>query len=422
MKQLRKGLLWVLLVAGLGCLAQAQEDISNRSFTLTKINFQGLKTIATDQAMAGSGLQTGQTVKVQHLKDAAQRMLDRGIFRAARLQYKYVGDALEVTFTVEENITSLPCLFDNFPWFTNEEIQAAIRRDLPNFDGKATEGGEMVETIRQSLTKLLRENNIAGRVETEMAGLGAAHMFKLEEVKLPICAINFDGVAAFDESHLRGVVQELFQVEYSRSINNLIVRDTVIPLYRQKGYLKVRLKQLQGAFNKEGDAKCKDKVSVLIPLEEGASYKWNEPVWSGNELLTTEMLNRRILLKAGEVADGVKIDKGIAQVSLEYQERGYFGLRLNPQPQFDETARTVTFRFTITEGQRYKIGSLTLTGANAARGQKLKEQWATIEGQPFERSLLRTLLEKSSVSGRNVSLSNIAEHEKLLVNVTVEIN
>ncbi len=422
MKQARRGLWWLVLVAGLSCLAQAQEDISARTFTLTKVNFEGLKTIAPDKAIAASGLQTGQKVQVQHLKDAAQRMLESGLFRAARLQYKYLGDTLDVTFIIEESLTSLPCLFDNFPWFTNEEIHAAIRRDLPNFDGKATEGGAMVETIRKSLEKLLRENNLAGRVETEMAGLGSAHLFKLEDVKLPICAINFDGVAAFKESHLRGVVQELFQVDYSSSINRLIARDTLIPLYRQKGYLKVRLKQVQGTFNKEGEAKCKDKVTVRLTLEEGVAYKWNEPVWSGNEVVTTEILQRQFLLKPGDVADGLKIDKGILQVTIEYQERGYFGLHLTPQPQFDETARTVTFRFAITEGQQYKIGSLTVTGANATRGQQLKEQWATIEGKPWEVSLLRRLLEKAAVTGRNVSLSPAAEHEKRLVNVTVEIN
>jgi outer membrane protein assembly factor BamA len=414
-------LLLCLIVVWLACSAHAQPDISTRQFTLAAIHFEGLKNIEAAKAVALSGLQKGQAVKLQHLNEAAQRLLESGIFGQVKYRYKYRGDDLEATFVVEESRTSLPCYFDNFAWFSDDELHAAIRRDLPNFDGKATEGGEMVETIRKALERLLGENKLPGRVEAEMTNFGSAHLFKVDGARLPICAVNFAGVTAFEEAFLRGTLEELFTVDFSRAINALIARDKLIPLYRQKGYLKVRLQRLQGIFHKAADDKCRDKVTVLLPIEEGLSYQWNEPVWSGNQVLTPELLNRRLTLKPGEVADGLKIDKGIRQISEEYTERGYFGLQLQPQPQFDDAARTVTFRFTLHEGPQYNFGNLTLTGANATRGQKLKEQWATLEGKPYTSALLRKAFETAALSGRNVQITTAPEHEKRIVNLTVEI-
>ncbi len=411
---------WAMVVfAWLITSAHAQQDINTRQFTLAKVHFEGLKTIAADKAMTVTGLQTGQTVKLQHLQEAGQRMLDSGLFRSVSFRYKYQGEALEATFVVEESVSSLPCSFDNFPWFSTEELYAAIRRDLPNFDGKATEGGEMVEVIRKALERLLREHKLAGRIEHEMASYGSAHMFKVEDAKLPICAVTFDGATVFEASFLRGALQELFAYEYSRSINTLIARDRLMPLYRQKGYLKIRLKPAQGTISKEGE--CKEKVTVLLALEEGVSYQWNEPVWSGNQVIAKEVLQRRIPLKPGEVADGLKLDKGIQQIAMEYGEQGYFGLKLDPQPQFDDNARTVTYSFSIEEGPRYNLGTLTITGPSATQGQKLKEQWASIEGKPYEEKLVRQTLEKSGLAGRKLDLSTAADHEQHIVNLTLEI-
>ena len=111
------GLGGLLFFIFLPFLVLGQQDNNTRQFTLSQINFEGLKTIAADKAIAASGLQKGQTATLQQLKEAAQRLLGSGLFRQVKFQYKYLGNNLAATFVVEEHQASMPCHFDNFAWF-----------------------------------------------------------------------------------------------------------------------------------------------------------------------------------------------------------------------------------------------------------------------------------------------------------------
>lgn len=419
MKQVQFSMWLALVFVWLGGQAYAQQDLNTRQFTLSQINFEGLKTIEVSKAREASGLQTGQTATLQQLKEAAQRLLGSGLFRQVKFQYKYLDKNLAATFVVEEHQASMPCHFDNFAWFTDEELYAAIRRDLPNFDGKATEGGEMVETIRRALEKLLRERKVSGTVEAELANMGAVRVFKAVDVKLLVCELNFSGVTSIEEKHLREAAKEILGAEYSRIISGLIARETVVPLYLQKGYLKVRLRMAQAQIS-SATGKCQNQVAVLVPVEEGLSYQWNAPTWTGNQVLTAAILNHQFALNPGDVADGMKIRKGIAEASGEYLKRGYLGIQLKPSADFDETARTVTYRFTLEEGPQYQVGELTLKGFDAAESQKLKEYWQPLMGKPYDASILERIRKKMDANPRKVTTHLNPNHQTRMADLMLE--
>ncbi len=409
----------VLLLVLLPAVVLGQADLNTRQFTLSEIKFEGLKTIEASKAREASGLQTGQTATLQQLKEAAQRLLTSGLFRQVKFQYKYLDKNLIATFVVEEHQATMPCHFDNFAWFTDEELYAAIRQELPNFDGKATEGGEMVETIRRALEKLLRDHKVSGAVEAEMANMGAVHVCKAVDVKLPVCELGFSGVTSIAEKELQEAMKEIFGAEYSRIVSSLIARETIIPMFLQKGYLKVRLRSAQAQISKAA-GKCQNQVAVLLPLEEGLSYQWNAPNWTGNQLLTAAILNHRFALKPGDVADGMKIRKGISDAIGEYEKRGYLGVQLKPSTDFDETARTVTYSFTLAEGPQYQVGELTVKGFDAAETRRLKDYWQPLMGKPYELSILEGILKKISADPRKVTNHLESDHQARTANLTLE--
>ncbi|MFN7928708.1 MAG: POTRA domain-containing protein [Blastocatellia bacterium] len=412
--------LCLLVALLLACFSGQAQDINTRTFKLTQIQFEGLKEITLEKAIETTGLQKGQSVQLPLLQQASQRLLTSGLFRQVNFKYRYRGDEIEATFVIEENRTSLPCFFDNFAWFTDEELYAAIRRDLPNFTGKATEGGEMVETIRRALEKLLRENKLTGRVEAEMTNGGNTHLFRVAETKLPVCEVNFAGVAAFDLKPLREEMKEIFGTEYSREASVIIARDRVVPLYHQKGYLKIRIKGAQATFNQATSGKCAQQVTVLFPLEEGLSYRWNAPNWSGLEVLTVDLLTPRFGLKPGDVADGLKIRKGLRDISDLYLSKGYFGLDLKPQPSFDEAARTVTYNIAMKEGPQYKIGALITQKLPDTLNQKLQQQWQAIAGKPYEATLVNSVLQRFINDPKAYELRMEPNHQTLVVQLTIE--
>ncbi len=396
----------LIIVLFVGVQAHSQ-DISKTQFKIAKINFEGLTSVSREKAVEATGLKIGQTVLVENLKQTSQRLIDSGLFSSVRLRYNYNGDQIEASYIVVESISATPCVFDNFVWFTDEEIFAAIRQTVPNFDGKATEGGEMIESIRKSLEKLVRTKSSGGNIEHEMGGANSFHVFRVTELPLPICSIQYSGNTIFNPAQLTGAAKELLTSDYSRMTNRIVVRETIIPMYLEAGFLKIKTLSLKA--QPENSDKCKNGATLLLGFNEGVSYKWNGVTWSGNQALANERLDKLFTLKLNDIADGLKINKGINLTSMNYQERGYFDAQINPVPTYDEAAPSVSYTITITEGERYNFGELAIKGLSESVTQSFIKRWESLKGKPYDAATLQSFITQSvRENGAEIKLTQSA--------------
>src|SRR6266850_8370722 len=149
----------------LATLIASASMASAQAGRLTKIDVVGLKRIPPAQVIAASELKIGQTVDASVLDAAATKLMQSGLFK--KLTYRVRGAAGQATvvFEVEEANRSLAVVFENFVWFTDDELDAAIRNDIPFFNGTAPEAGDTTQKITQALQRLLNEKKIPGRVE-----------------------------------------------------------------------------------------------------------------------------------------------------------------------------------------------------------------------------------------------------------------
>src|SRR5262249_53953554 len=60
---------------------------------------------------------------------------------------------------------AIPCVFDNFVWFKDQEIINEIRNDLPSFDGTAPETGDSINKILGALERMLKKKGLPKEVE-----------------------------------------------------------------------------------------------------------------------------------------------------------------------------------------------------------------------------------------------------------------
>jgi outer membrane protein assembly factor BamA len=387
--------LWLIIVLFVGVQAHSQ-DVSKTQFKLTKINFEGLASVPKEKAVEATGLKIGQTILLENLKQTSQLLLESGLFNSVKLRYFYNGDQLEVTYVVVEVISSVPCFFDNFMWFSDEEILAAIRKDIPNFDGKATEGGEMIDVIRKSLEKLVRTKSSTGVIEHEMGGNGSAHVFKVSETTMPICSIEYQGNTIFNPAQLTGAAKELLNSDYSRITNRLIVRETIMPMYLEAGFLKIKTLALKATPELSSNPKCKNGATLILSFNEGVSYKWNGVNWSGNQVLSKDKLDKLFQLKMNETADGLKINKGLNLTNMNYQERGYFDAEIKPVPTFDEAVPSVSYAVTISEGEQYKFGELAVKGLSESVTKNFQQRWEALRGKPYDAQVMQGFVAQAS--------------------------
>ena len=377
----------LLLVSSFYLDASAQQPTSGGGPKLVRIEFAGLKRLTREQLLEASGLEIGQVASSEVLDAAAQRLMDSGLLRKLAYRLHTEGNQATVTFQIEEGGGGVaPVIFDNFVWFTDEELTDAVRREVRTFDMTAPSAGNMTEAIALALQHFLNERKIPGTVEymasENLVNRKLEHVFTIRGHVLPICSLHFPGAHNIEEDRLIKSSQALLGTEYSRRFVSGFTFSNLFPFYRELGQLRATFAQSQAKA--ETTTTCKNGVELTIGIDEGAIYSWDDPEWSGNQVLTSQELDTALGLKAGEVANGLKFDKGIASVGKTYGRKGYIAAFVRSQAEFDDATRKVSYHLDVKEGPQYHMGNLIIKGFSDNLGNYLRGRWEMKAGDVYD--------------------------------------
>jgi len=364
-------------------LAGAQERL-----TLDRIEFVGQKRLSVSQLTSLSELKIGQLVDANVFDAAAGKLLQSGLLRKLSYRVRSAKGRATITFVLEENAANLPVVFENFVWFTEEELVSAIRADVPFFNGTAPAAGETLDKITAALQRLLDQRKITGRVEAlpNLAGEKFQLIFAVTGAKVPVCAIHFPGAKVVSEAELIKASQPILKSEYSQKDIAAFPQTSLMPLYRHLGHLRAQFQTPTAVF--ESSAQCPSGVVVTIPVEEGDAFTWGRSEWDGNEKLTVEELATALGMNPGEIADGLKIDKGLKQVRLAYARRGHITAQVKESFDVEPKSAQVNYKFVINEGPRYFMGDLIVSGVTQADADQLKAKWKLGTNTVFDETYL----------------------------------
>lgn len=372
----------LLIAVGPPCLAQ-------QTTILRRIEFVGLKKMTVPQAIEASGLKVGDPFNPQIIDAAAEKLMQSGLFKKLGYRVRTADNDATVIFEVEEAARNLPVVFENFVWFSEDEIARAIRQDIPFFDGTSPEAGLTTDKIAAALQRLLAQKRINGKVE-HMPYLNLANgrqeiLFTVEGVKIPVCSVSFPGANIIPEAELIKASQALLKTNYSRKDAGGFAEHTLFPLYRHLGYLRAQFKQ-PTATVEASPGRCDGGVLLTIPVEEGVAYSWDSATWTGNQAVLAGDLNEALGMRSGELADGLKIDKGLKEVRKAFGRRGYIGASFKESIEFDDATRRVSYSFRVNEGRRYFMGNLIVNGLPEAEVERLKSKWTLGTNAVFDES------------------------------------
>ena len=357
---------------------------------VAKIEVEGLEHLSVDEVIATSGLKTGGPLSVAELDAAGQKLVDSGLFTKVGYRTTSKGSQVTVIFQVKERSGGQsPVVFDNFVWFTDDELIAAIKQQVPSFAGTASDAGSMAENIKRSLENLLKEHHIDGTVDygAEQAGLNSEkqeHVFSVSGVPIPICSLRFPGAKNVSEEKLVMSSRQLTDNNYSLKSAIAFSTFSLLPIYREAGQLRARL--AKPVTKLDPSAKCQGGVELTIPVEEGPVYLWEKAEWTGNEALLANELNAALGMKNGDVANGVKIDKGMLEVRRRYGHTGHLDAKVDAEPELNDSTKRLSYKIVVKEGPQYKMGKLTIKGLDEEDANSLQERWKLRNGEVFDTS------------------------------------
>jgi outer membrane protein insertion porin family len=375
--------------------AQQQGETAPKVSKIAGITVTGTRKFPIDQIVSASGLKTGDVVSAEQIQAAADRLAALGIFSAVNYRFSSKGETISLEFQVQEGHT-VPLSFDDFPWFTDDEIAAAVRREVGLFTGESPESGVMVDEIANVLDKLLASRHIKGELTHQLVaaptGNGMVLQFRVEAPGLRIQSVQFGDPLAAGSERLKDRISDIKGQPYSRFAIEVFENEQLRPLYTSKGYLRAKIGPPQPHMVGNSDDPEKSNIEALIPVTPGPVYSWNGVSWRGNTAVPSTSLDAVVGIKTGEVADGMKIDALWRDLELEYGKRGYLDAKLDVQPEFDDNARRVSYRVNIVEGPQYRMGEMVVTGLSLDAEKQLRHAWQLAPGQVFDNGYFEKLL------------------------------
>jgi outer membrane protein assembly factor BamA len=377
------------VVAGLlffpAAFAQAPNTDGNGK--LESVNVTGSAKYRSDQIAPETGLSVGTTITKFDLQRGADRLAQLGLFASVQYRFATEDTGVRAEYQVTDAPT-LPVLFDNFPWFTDDELIAALKKGVPLFDGTAPQRGSILNEMSSTLELLLGTRGVNSTVSIALTTAPTTDaqvmQFHVEHAGMNIASVEFtDPLAQGD----RGVQQRLADVvgqQFSRTLVELFEFEQVRPVYLSHAFLRVRFGVPVARITGSGAGA---RVAVSAPVEPGVAFAWNGVVWSGNASIASAILNGIIALKPGDPADGMKLESMWDGVRDEYTRRGYLDVNLVAAPHFDDSAKRVTYAVSITEGLMYHMGKLVLTGLSIEGERRIRAAWGIAQGAVFNKEI-----------------------------------
>jgi outer membrane protein assembly factor BamA len=364
---------------------------------LREVRSDGLKYLTESQVAALSELKTGEQVGRDDLQAAADKLLATGLFVNVKYNFQTRADGLLVTFHVQEAQRS-PTYFDNLPWFTDGELNDAIRSKLPFYDGTLPNAGGVVDQAADAVSAFLVAHGLQAVIEHQIVanpnGDGTIQQFHIDGGSLKIAHLAFSDASLNGSKEIQQGLAELQGKPYSRMAIDLFLTEQVRPIYQKQGYLRAKLGPPEVRLTGNPNQKLPEQIPVFVPIAPGAVYTWKGVTWIGNSLLASDLLTKDFGLKAGDVADGMALEAGFDRVREEYGHVGYLDAKIDPVARYDDQAHTVAYAVRIEEGKSYKFGALVITGLSVAAEKKLRDAWTIPQNELFDKNVFEEFLTK----------------------------
>lgn len=382
------------LLLFIACLLPALAGAADR-FNLARVLVTGSQRYREEELVRATGLTVNTQVTSDDLQNAATRLGNSGAFASVQFLFKAaIGTkGVEANFQVKDAEKYLPAVFENFVWFSDQDLREALHQAVPLFNGDIPNSGTMSDDVSGALSKFLASKGLPSEISYIMSatfgGPPTAYKFRVADANLKVRDVSLAGAVNMAPEQLAKAVAPLKGTDYLRSDVAIVLEKNLTPIYQQRGYLKFAITEIKPKVDE------KSQVAVEATLSEGDQYKLAGLSWSGNTLISSDELTKHITLKSGNPVDALQLERDLAQVRKLFGKFGREAVIIKPVPAFVDN--TVSYAFQVAEGDLYRMGKLEIQGVEPEQAHKLEQIWKLPEGAPYDATYVHQFIAETVV-------------------------
>jgi outer membrane protein assembly factor BamA len=375
---------------------QTQSSSQAGTAHLVSVTATGSVRFRSEQIAPATGLKIGDTVTREDLQRAADRLAQLGPFAKVGYRFSSIETGVKAEYQVTDS-PGVPVTFDNFPWLTDDELVAELKSTVFLFDGTAPEHGAILDEMSSALEKLLARRGVLVNVKYGIAAAPPdSHdvvQFNVDGAGLNVKSVIFLDALAKNDPGIKDRLPDLFNKPFSRSVIELFEVEQIRPVYFSHGFLRVQFPPSIAHLAANSTSRDPNPVDVLAPIIPGIAYTWGGVTWVGSTPVAPVDLDKLVLLRPGEIADGITIQGIWEKVRVAYGKLGFLDLVLDPTSRFDDAEKRVTYTCLLSPGTQYHMGKLVLTGLSLEGERRIRAAWKIPPGSVFNETAYEEFLD-----------------------------
>jgi outer membrane protein assembly factor BamA len=367
--------------------------LAAQQYPIIALQATGSERYQPAEIVAATGLKVdiGKPVALTAVRDAAQRLVDSGVFSDVSYRHSAATGGMSVQFTVKDKAADqfLPVVFENIVWLPEAELRAELTKLLPLFHGDVPLNGRLEDDVAERVAAILKQRNIDAHVGSiQSCDVGAQHCtreFSVDNIQIDAAKLNLTGAPAEIAAEVQqAAAKNVIGKPYSQTRTNGEIARIIRAACLRRGLLKPQVSDITASPSDLASGAV--GITVSASVVPGPAYRFEGQTWTGNSAIESAKLEKMVHLYQHLPVDGAKLDADLQQVRAQFALRGYMQARITAQPQFDEQQGTVQYTFAVKEGPLYKMGKLDLSGFPDKLADEVTTLWKLREGDPFDRS------------------------------------
>jgi outer membrane protein insertion porin family len=189
-------------------------------------------------------------------------------------------------------------------------------------------------------------------------------------------------------------------------------------LYYNNGFLKAVVGEPEVVVGKD-----KKGMTITIKVSEGDQFKVASVDFSGNTVFGNDVVRQKITLTPNTIFRKNILEKDMLAISELYSNNGYALASVVPNLQPDEQNKTVQVYLGISEGDKYSVGRIEISGNTKTRDKVIRREIRVDEGETFDSSKLKRSYERVNNLGyfETVEMVPKPRYEEKVVDVDVKV-
>ncbi len=365
------------IVLSLGIVRNAPAQTGTQ-YAIGNIRTVGNRSISSTEILSKVRSRVGELFDPAVAVEDAKRIAELSGVEYSYYNTATVDDKIQLTFVVvEKNIVRSIVLVGNRKYKAEKLRKKLDLKVGEYFDPILAESG------RVALTEFYHKKGFAFvqvALDAEQLSYGKLIYTIDEGPRAKVESVKFSGNSAIETKALGKAVKTKKKKWFlwPRYYDEEQVAADVTRLqsvYYARGFLDASI-AARREFNRD-----RSKVGLTFAIDEGAVYTIGEIIFTGNKHFRESQLLVELKLKQGQIYSERKAGSDANRLLKLYRENGFIDAKVGHSVKFISKAE-VNVEFGITEGERFRIGRINITGNEQTQDKVVRRVLDEYDFQP----------------------------------------